>query len=122
MLRQEKDMLTTLVGLNIKPTAYIMSKELRLNEELEKAANEGQAAEFTDPTHDRLKLITQKNEIGERKRKLYELESHANPETYTKMLLVDDLFEKEEEQLADAGKRKDGKDHKSIPRNRGRSD
>ena len=102
-------MLSTLVSMNIKPTAYIMSKDINLNNDLEKLGANNQ--EFiADPAQERLKLIALRNAASDKKKKLLEIEPVGYDQTYTKTILTKDIFEKEEEQ--DTGKKREGKDKK----------
>lgn len=107
-MNQEKDMLSTLVSMNIRPTAYIMSKNINLLDEQEK----GNAQDIIqDPNQERLKQIALKNAASEKKRRLFDIEPAAYDQTYTKTVLTKDIFEKEED--PDVGKKKE-KDRKEA--------
>ena len=89
---QETDMLSELIRLNIKPTNYIMSKNIRLtnNETVTKVE------EDEDP-NDRLKHVVFKNSQVERKKRLFELMTDFEDLNYTQNILQPSLFEREEE-------------------------
>ena len=104
---QETDMLSELIRLNIKPTNYIMSKNIRLtnNETVTKVE------EDEDP-NDRLKHVVFKNSQVERKKRLFELMTDFEDLNYTQNILQPSLFEREEEDNK-LVKKIEGKDEKA---------
>lgn len=106
-------MLSTLVLMNIKPTAYIMSKNMKIDEDMIGQHGEVNEGEDIDPSHQRMRQIAMKNEKSDAKRRLFDLDFVSHTETYTKSILVDELFEREEDQAADNLKRRDAKDQKA---------
>lgn len=105
-------MLSTLVSMNIKPTAYIMSKDLKLDDDMIRQHADANEGEDIDPSHQRLRQIAMKNNRSDARRRIFDIDYGSHNETYTRSILVDDLFEKDEDHANDNLKRRDGKDLK----------
>ena len=90
----ERDHLSNLISLKIKPTNYILSKEMKLTD------NQLGEDEIVNPKSDpneRLNFLLSKNLKSEQRKKLMEVSEFREDCTYEKLILDPSLFEKNED-------------------------